>query len=136
MCYKHKHIKIEKYAYLPDLIGTHSLYLPNWNSFLPNGSLIGSFCRWYIIPFLRIIVCSSYTQKHIKIGKYACLPDLVGIGRLCLPDWNSYLSRGSFVSGFCHPDVIVPLFQLYANNFYLNNTLEENIFKMVNIQIN
>ena len=36
--YAEKHIRVEKHAQLPDLVYTDSLYLPDWNSYLPKGT--------------------------------------------------------------------------------------------------
>ena len=38
-----KHIRIEKNAYLPGLVGTDSAYLQKWNSYQQKSSLVDTF---------------------------------------------------------------------------------------------
>ena len=62
--YKKKHIRIEKHAYPPDLVGTDSSYLTNWNSYLPKGNLVGAFRHTDLSAFSYNLLMRKYTYTN------------------------------------------------------------------------
>ena len=53
-----------------------------------------------------------YKKKYIRIEKHVYLADLVGTDSSHLPNWNSYLRKGSLVCAFHHTACLAYIIKL------------------------